>query len=539
MKLRPSPLAGDEIDVLLRNDFASFVQAAFSQVTPGTKLIWAPYLDLICAMLEAIAHGRKRNLIITMPPRHLKSFCVSVALPAFVLGHYPSQQVMCVSYGQDLAKTFAENTQTLMQSDMYVRLFGEVLGPRRQPVLYFRTVGGGGRRATSMDGTATGAGADLMIFDDPQKPGETLSEAVRRSTNQTYENTFLSRRNDPATARTVIVMQRLHEDDFVAHVQGLGGDWDVLNLPAIAEEAEAIPFETFLGETVFRRKEGDPLHPKRIPLDELALVRSSLGEAVWSTQYQQRPAPAGGGLVKTDWFRRYNPANLPAGFDRIVQSWDTANKIAQWNDFSVCTTWGVKGRHAYLLHVFRSRLIYPDLKAAVLSQAHLHNATVVFVEDHASGTQLLQELRDQGFGKLRGVKHTSDKQTRMVNQTARIENGFVHIPADAPWLPDYLHELAFFPNSRFDDQVDSTSQGLENIFSSSNGQGYFEWMRQEAEKLRAPDDEMVKLRGPIPIGMFSDIEGVQHRPQADGTFHVTRRQAAPLLNQVGWSISTL
>ena len=93
-----------------------------------------------------------------------------------------------------------------------------------------------------------------MIFDDPQKPNEALSDAVRRSTNQAYENTFLSRRNDPATCRTVIVMQRLHEDDFVGHVLSLGGDWEILNLPAIAEENEAFRYRTFLGEFLYAAK---------------------------------------------------------------------------------------------------------------------------------------------------------------------------------------------------------------------------------------------------------------------------------------------
>ena len=237
-----------------------------------------------------------------MPPRHLKSMCVSVALPAFFLGHYPSRHVMAVSYGQDLAKGFADNTKTVMQSEFYQRIFTTRLASAREPIHAMRTSSGGGRRATSIDGVATGVGADLLIFDDPQKPGETMSEAIRRATNSAYENTFLSRRNDPATCRTIIVMQRLHEDDFVSHVLGLGGDWEVLNLPAIAEEDEVHVYQTLFGPCTYRRAEGTPLHPGSMPLEELAKIRSSVGEAVWATQYQQRPAPAGGGLVQAKWF---------------------------------------------------------------------------------------------------------------------------------------------------------------------------------------------------------------------------------------------
>ena len=104
------------IDAILRNDMASFLSAAFVEVSPGVTLVWAEYLDLICARLAGVVSGECRNLIITMPPRHLKSICVSVALPAYFLGHYPSAQVLAISYGQELAKKFAEDTRSVMQS---------------------------------------------------------------------------------------------------------------------------------------------------------------------------------------------------------------------------------------------------------------------------------------------------------------------------------------------------------------------------------------------------------------------------------------
>lgn len=521
---------------ILRSNLARFVQAGFKELHPEINLVWAPYLDLICSRLQDVAYGRRRHLIITLPPRHLKSFCASISLPAFYLGHYPSRQVMCISYGQDLAKTFAEDTRRLMQSPFYAGLFGEVLAQKRPPFDALATSAGGIRRATSIDGVATGVGADLLIFDDPQKPGETLSEALRRSTNEAYELTFLSRRNDPSTACMVIVMQRVHEDDFVAHVLGLGGDWEVVNLPAIAEEDQEIPYDGLFGHRVFRRPMDEALHPGRVPLSELARIRQSVGEAVWATQYQQRPAPAGGGLVNTKWFKRYTAADLPPAFDRVVQSWDTANTTKEWSDYSVCTTWGVKGKGIYLLHVYRARLLYPELKRAVLEQARLHDASIVFVEDHASGTQILQDLRGEGFGKLRGIKHTRDKKIRMTNQTALIENGFVQIPSDAPWLEEYLYELAVFPNGKHDDQVDSTSQALEGISSPECGFGVFEYYRQEHETLMAspPPDETWVMQNSRGVSHVSAIDGTVYTPAADGLHRMPAKHAAALLNQSGW-----
>ena len=378
----------------------------------------------------------------------------------------------------------------LTQSDLYRRVFGSVIKRERQSLTTLRTNYGGVRRATSLDGTATGVGGDALIFDDPQKPGETLSDAIRRASNASYENTFVSRGNNPVNTRIIIVMQRLHEDDFVSHVLSLGDDWEIINFPAIAEASEAIPYATFAGPRVFRRREGEALHPTRMPIELLEKQRATVGEAIWATQYQQRPAPAGGGLVKTAWFRRYDEQERPA-FDRIIQSWDTANKVGEWNDWSVCTTWGVKGKDIYLLHVFRKRLEYPDLKKAVREQARLHSATLVLVEEHQSGVQILQELRRDGFGQLRAVKAKKDKQVRMINQTSILENGLVHIPREAPWLAEYLHELAMFPNGKWDDQVDSTSQALNAIAARSDGENYEEFMRQVLEeRRRGPQSEI-------------------------------------------------
>jgi predicted phage terminase large subunit-like protein len=421
-----------------------------------------------------------------------------------------------------------------MQSELYRFAFGNVLLSARQPLQALRTRKGGIRRATSVDGTATGVGGDLLIFDDPQKPGETLSDAMRSSTNQAYEQTFLSRRNLPMAARTVIVMQRLHEDDFCGHVLGLGGDWEVLNLPAIAEEDQAIPYATFLGPMVYRRLAGEALHPGRVPLEELQRIRRDSGEAVWASQYQQRPAPAGGGLIKLVWFKRYTDADLPQTFDRIVQSWDTANTVEEWSAYSVCTTWGVKGKHIYLLHVFRARLDFPGLRKAVLEQAHLHDATVVFIEKHASGVQIIQQLRAENFGKLREIKPVGDKPTRMINQSALIENGFVHLPEEAPWLAEYLHEFAMFPKCKFFDQIDSTSQALDGISSWTSNWGLYEFYRQESETCMSVGDEVWIMRGPDAVGCAYDREGVRCDRQQDGCFHLTREHALSLVNQIGW-----
>jgi predicted phage terminase large subunit-like protein len=168
---------------------------------------------------------------------------------------------------------------------------------------------------------------------------------------------------------------------------------------------------------------------------------------------RRESAGLGGGTIKAAWFRRYAPNERPEEFDRIVQSWDTANKASELSDFSVCTSWGIKGKDLYLLHVLRKRMEYPELKRAVCEQCEAFGASVVLIEDKASGTQLIQELIDYGLHAVTRYQPQSDKVMRMHAQTAMIENGFVHLPKEAAWLPEYLHELTAFPKGQHDDQV--------------------------------------------------------------------------------------
>ncbi|MGA8270734.1 MAG: phage terminase large subunit [Candidatus Sulfotelmatobacter sp.] len=196
------------------------------------------------------------------------------------------------------------------------------------------------------------------------------------------------------------------------------------------------------------------MHPDREPLELLHHLRRTLGEYNFAGQYQQSPAPLGGGMVKLEWFRRYTPGEQPAKFDMIIQSWDTANKSTELSDFSVCTTWGRKNKKLYLLHVLRRHLDYPDLKRAVWEQAARFKPSNILIEDKASGTQLIQELIRDGVHGVTQYEPTMDKIMRMHSVTSTIENGFVNVPAEADWLADYLRELGSFPACKHDDQAD-------------------------------------------------------------------------------------
>jgi predicted phage terminase large subunit-like protein len=327
----------------------------------------------------------------------------------------------------------------------------------------------------------TGRGADIILIDDPLKPEEALSDTQRQAANEWFSHTLYSRLNNKRTGAIVIIMQRLHEDDLVGHVL-TQEPWEVISFPAIAEEDEVHKIETILRPRTFIRRRGEALHPEREPLDTLDRIRQTIGEYNFAGQYQQSPAPLGGGLVKAEWFKYYGEKDRPESFDRIVQSWDTANKATELSDFSVCTTWGVKGKDLFLLAVFRQRLEYPALKRAVREQLCQFGANEVLIEDKASGTQLIQELIADGCHGVTRYQPTCDKIMRLHAQTALIENGFVHIPETAPWLAVYLHELTVFPKGKHDDQVDSTAQFLDWFKRPFPSQGIYEYYRQMAQE---------------------------------------------------------
>jgi hypothetical protein len=305
-------ISADEYLEVLRQDFPSFIERSFYELHPGQRLLFAPHIELTAAKLEVVRKGKIKRLVINLPPRHLKSHIASVALVGWILGHDPGKHIICASYGQDLANDLAGLTRRLMQCPFYRGLFGSLLAGR-QAIEDFETIAGGRRLATSVGGVLTGRGADLIIIDDPQKADDALSESSRKATHTWFDNTLLSRLNDKENGAIIIVCQRLHQDDLVGHVIEQG-DWEMLALPAIAEEDESHVIEGILGKRVYARRAGDVLHPDRESRESLAQTRAAIGEFSFASQYQQNPIPLGGAMVKRAWLRDYEVGEEPARF---------------------------------------------------------------------------------------------------------------------------------------------------------------------------------------------------------------------------------
>ncbi len=223
----------------LRKDFKTFARFTFSQLNPQSEFVDSSYLSLLAAKVEACVEGRCKRLMICLPPRSLKSIMVSVALPAWLLGLQPHRQIICASYGQDLADKHARDTRAVMLSPSYRHIFNTRLSTKRLSVNDFMTTEGGFRMATSVGGVLTGRGGDFLIIDDPLKPDDAYSDTQRSSVNRWFESTLLSRLNNKQDGVIIVVMQRLHQDDLIGHLLEKGG-WELLKLPAIAEEEERL-----------------------------------------------------------------------------------------------------------------------------------------------------------------------------------------------------------------------------------------------------------------------------------------------------------
>lgn len=449
----------------LREDLSVFSQKVFATLEPGTAYQHNWHIDHLCWQLMRVARGEIHRLIINVPPRSMKSITVSVAFTAWVLGRDPTRRIICTSYADDLARKLAVDTRTVLDSPWYRGLFPRLqLASRRPRNTELITTQQGYRYAAGMNGSILGRGADLIIIDDPIKASDVYSEKERRRVNEAFDNTLYTRLNDKRSGSIVIIMQRLHQDDLVGHVLAKG-DWEVVSIPAIETDTRTYQLSDD-PDDLYLRHAGEVLHEEREPREILEQMRRSQGSLTFSAQYLQAPVPPDGNIVRREWLRFYQQA--PAKFDLTIASWDTASTLSESSDYSVGTVWGAKGLDFYLLDRVRARFEVPELRREVLGLSQRWKADQTIIEDTDIGRAITQDLRRSGEWRAILRKPRIDKKARFLAQSARFEAGQVHVPAEAPWLAEWLEELLAFPNSRHDDQVDATSQALDYLTSRTH-----------------------------------------------------------------------
>ncbi len=438
----------------------SFTKLMWHVVEPKQPFVDNWHIGAITEHLQAVTDGQIKELIISVPPRHMKSIAVAVMWPAWVWLLKPEKRWIFSSYAQHLSVRDSIKCRRVISSPIYKDVFKpswSLSGEQNQKTRFNNTATGY-RIATSVKGSGTGEGGDFVVVDDPMKASDGESELKRENVIEWWDNEMSTRGNDPETAARVIIMQRLHQKDLAGHCAKQGG-YDVLRLPAEFDEKPSI---TSIGWTDPRKNKGELLWPDRFSQPVIDALKKKLGSRGTASQLQQDPKSSEDGLFKRRWWKYYKEMPARGQWLEIVQFWDTAQKPGISNDPSVCATWVRTASGFYLVDLFREKLEYPQLKAAAKAQAAKWQPNAIQIEDKSSGISLIQDLRQETT--LPIVVYDpgqNDKQVRAAAATPTVESGNCFLPEVAPWVEDYIKEHEEFPDGENDDQVDTTSQMVD------------------------------------------------------------------------------
>lgn len=469
-------------DELCTRSLSAFIARAWPLIEPGQPYVHGWHIDAIAEHLEAVTASQIQKLLITMPPRHMKSLAVSVFWPAWVWLTKPSWRGVFTSYALQLAIRDSVKCRQVIESPWYQQRWGNVfsLTGDQNEKKRFANSEHGERMTGSVDSGVTGEGGDVIVCDDPHNVREAFSDAARQAVIDWWDQVIPTRLNNPETGGRVVVMQRVHEQDLAGHWLAKGGVVH-LNLPAEFEPERKCT--TVLGWTDPRTTSNELLWPDRFPRPALEELKTDLGPYGTAGQLQQRPSPAEGGMLKRHWWQYYDArAGYPA-FDTVLISVDPALRAKETNDPMAIGAWGKAGPNLYGLRVESDQVTTPELidkiKAlhAWLREKFPSLVPAVVVENTAAGPDVIAELKT----KIAGVSAEDPKGDKVQRAHAQVPllaagNVFLpgvaradgkgvdeHHPATESWVAAFIDECASFPVGVCDNQVDMWSQAMKRL----------------------------------------------------------------------------
>ena len=504
----------------LEGSLYNFAQDAWHVIDPSPFIGGGFSMQAVCEHLQACADGYIRNLIINIPPRFSKSTLCGVLFPAWVWvqrNKSPTSgngvQFLHASYSQNLALQDSLKCRRLVESDWYRGLYGDrvQLAGDQNTKSQFDLISGGRRNTVSVGGSTTGMGGNYLIADDPNNAREANSEAVIKSTIEWWDMAWSTRLNDPKSGCRIVIQQRLNERDITGHILSQDvGDWTHLMLPMRFEPERRI-YTTLVPEwatedgstrvwTDPRTEEGDLLWPERFGEPEVEILEKTLGPYGYAGQLQQRPQPAGGGIIKRLWWQPFDKAVYP-DMEIVIGSLDLAFTAKKENDFSAMTTWGVwrdggettaivsrdqfgsvtsriekAGMEAdvpkiMLTNAWKGHYEFHELVEKIVETARQSKVDILLVENKGPGHSVAQEIR-----RLCGMEEFQvrlvdpgdlDKVARLYAVQHLFAEGLVYAPtklgdADAfrVWADMVITEVESFPKGVHDDLVDTVSQAI-------------------------------------------------------------------------------
>lgn len=401
-------------------------------------------------------------LVIETPPQHGKSITITESFPSWYLGKYPKHRIIEASYNDDTAKRFGRKAIEKLEG------YGKVLFGLAQGAIWttneLELSNGWGRMISRgiMSGI-TGNPANLLIIDDPIKNrAEADSPVYRAKLWDEWQNTLKTR--FAAGAKVILIATPWHEDDLLARVQRLEENVTVLRLPVEAEKNDPLG-----------RKVGDALAPE-LGKDNVWLEQfkrsyqndpSQGGMRAWQALYQCSPRVEGGNIVRREWWKYYDPKDVPH-FGTTVISVDATFKDAEDNDFVAIEVWSKLGNDYYCRYVLNQHLNFPNTVQAIrLVKKLFPESMYILIEDKANGSAIIQTLRHEFIGII-PVTPLGGKVSRVNAVAPAIESGCVHLPRETLWAEGLVDQFTAFPAGKHDDMVDSATQAL-NFLIFRNG----------------------------------------------------------------------
>ncbi len=456
----------DEAADACRKSFIYFIKA-IHKATEDVNFEFSPFSINLAKSLQRFYIQSQRhelpNLLLEAPPQHGKSRVAAELFPAWLLGVNPGLRIVVATYTFNLAKKRNMSIQRILSNPMYKKLFPATrLRTGNDPVEGEKTAEGfevvgkkGSMRFVGVGGSLTGFSADIGIIDDPYKDMAAARSKVQNDAVVEWYNSVFRTRMSKVSG-VIMMLTRWTVNDLAGQCSRKGG-WKEIKYQAI-------------------NKEGEALVPALHPIEQLHVRKKELPAVIWEAMYQQNPFIQGGNIIKEEWLQYYS--QLPDHMRKIYITGDTAQKVAEHNDYSVFSVWAVKDDQLYWLDMWRGKVTAPGLRdAAVAIWDKWHKglgetpASGFHIEDKASGTGLIQELRARSRIPVVGIPRLKDKYTRVLDVLNYIQSGRLHLPANAPWTKVAVDEMvAFSPDMKHehDDIVDTILDGLDIAFGPRN-----------------------------------------------------------------------
>lgn len=468
----------NERDALLSSHLM-FTQRFFLE-KEGRPLSVAPFHPVMCETLDRVFRGDIKRLIINIPPGYGKTELAVINFIAHGFAINPRSRFIHASYAQALALDNSSKAKDIIRLDGYQAHWPVEMRADTNAKGLWRTTDGGHLRAAASGEPITGFRAGILadpgftgalIIDDPLKPDDASSETMRSFINERWENTFRSRLAHEDVP-VIVIMQRLHVDDFAAHLMEKSGEeWHLLQLPIVVDGKPTKPDGRC--RLIDHGLPDGPLWSAKHNAEQIEILK--LAPMVFAGQYMQMPVISGGDMFKLEWLREYDKPP-PLSTLKIYMGSDYA-VTSDGGDYTVHVVVGIDpDGYMWLLDMWRKQAssdVWVEAWCDMVSQYKPSQAAEETGQIKGGvGPFLTKRARERGVSTWRRSFPTKgDKAVRAQSIRGRMAMHGLMVPRDAKWLPDLKAELAAFPNGKHDDIVDAlglTGQLLDLVSSGKN-----------------------------------------------------------------------